>query len=114
MNQRMVSIIALIMTLAGGILYVSMMPKTISAHEFKSIVEESDKNSASSWYLYLDAKVKYCLKLTTAFLPRRYCVSKAQLRIGNGEGGESVIGYVRENEFYLIVHNNGEVFEESF
>lgn len=104
----------IVSVLAGGLFQFATRAKTVNGAEFQSIVLESDKNSSSSWRLYLEDQLRYCLELSAIPFSKRYCVSKEELAVRNRRDGGSEIGYVRENQFHLKVTRGRDVIEESF
>jgi hypothetical protein len=95
-------VVFVIVIAVAGLLSFQMYPKRVSGDKFRELVVGSYGSSNTTWYLYKEVADEYCFKQSTGLrLPRRYCVSKRDLKVANGKNGNSELGFMRENEFEL-------------
>ena len=89
--------------------------KMITGDQLKGLVLESDRRTYSSWYLYHEDQLEYCLSYSRPVVPIRYCVPKRDLEIRNFHGGDNEGNrYVAMGEFMLKKDRSPGLPEETF
>lgn len=81
-------------------------PDRLGGEELQAMFEYRLQDSSTYWKVYEIADDHYCLespRFEGAFaIANRFCVSRDEVRIENGPGGETALDYVRVNQIVLL------------
>lgn len=82
-------------------LWMFLRAETVTGEQFKQLMDDSARNSMSTWYLYSDHDDFYCFRTPRPPWPdKRYCVAKSELEIIKAPN-EPLIDFVGEGELAL-------------
>jgi hypothetical protein len=65
----------------ASLLAFALWPRRLGGEEFRDVMQESDRHSATTWRFYDEAPAEYCFRLSGAYVPMHFCVSRSELEV---------------------------------